>query len=136
MGAAAVVVAYHSRFADVATFLSDPGSLIKPPREFTQLDRQIMSGRPLIWSEYLYAYADGTPFQLLFGFGPESWAKSFDVYPHNTLISTLYELGMIGMIALLLLWITMAVQALKARRPERTTIAPATVDVLLLILAT
>src|SRR3546814_3749139 len=46
-----------------------------------------MSGRPLIWSEYLYAYADGTPFQLLFGFGPESWAKSFDVYPHNTLIS-------------------------------------------------
>src|SRR3546814_7446938 len=42
-GAAAVVVAYHSRFADVATFLSDPGSLIKPPREFTQLDRQIMS---------------------------------------------------------------------------------------------
>src|SRR3546814_14715168 len=87
MGAAAVVVAYHSRFADVATFLSDPGSLIKPPREFTQLDRQIMSGRPLIWSEYLYAYADGTPFQLLFGFGPESWAKRFDVYPHNTLIS-------------------------------------------------
>src|SRR3546814_1351832 len=100
-GAAAVVVAYHSRFADVATFLSDPGSLIKPPREFTQLDRQIMSGRPLIWSEYLYAYADGTPFQLLFGFGPESWAKSFDVYPHNTLISTLYELGIIGMIAML-----------------------------------
>src|SRR3546814_19688883 len=83
------------------------------------LDRQIMSGRPLIWSEYLYAYADGTPFQLLFGFGPESWATSFDVYPHNTLISTLYELGSNGVIAMLLLWITMEVQALKARRNDR-----------------
>src|SRR3546814_5972881 len=58
-GAAAVVVAYHSRFADVATFLSDPGSLIKPPRAFTQLAREIMSGTPRLWSEYPYDYDQG-----------------------------------------------------------------------------
>src|SRR3546814_11681810 len=62
-GAAAVVVAYHSRLADVATFLSDPGSRLNPTRESTDLDRQIISGRPPIWSYNFYASSDGPPFQ-------------------------------------------------------------------------
>src|SRR3546814_3924838 len=55
-----------------------------------------------------------------FGFGPESWAKSFDVYPHNTLISTLYELGIIGMIAMLLNERTDALTAM-GRSEEHTS---------------
>src|SRR3546814_16622460 len=45
-GAAAVVVAYHSRFADVAPFLSAPGSLLHPHRDFPPLDRQNTSCSP------------------------------------------------------------------------------------------
>jgi len=91
VGAAVVAIAYQDRFADLATFLSDPGSLIKSPRSFTQMDRQIMSGRALIWSEYLTAYANGTSLNHLFGFGPESWTKAFDVYPQGDTSFTLYE---------------------------------------------
>jgi hypothetical protein len=135
-GAAAIVVAYQDRFADLVTFLSDPGSLIKAPRSFTQMDRQIMSGRALIWSEYLTAYANGTPLNHLFGFGPESWADAFKVYPHNTLISILYELGALGVGAMLLLWATMAAQAFGARRHERAILIAAHASFILLNFAT
>ncbi|MCF8708217.1 O-antigen ligase family protein [Rhizorhapis sp. SPR117] len=136
VGAAAVAVAYQTRFVDLGTFLADPGALIKPVREFTQIERNILSGRPLIWSEYLYAYAAGQPFQHLFGFGPESWATAFDVYPHNTLIGTLYELGILGLIAMLMLWTVMAGLTLKARRHERLTIGAAHLTFIILNFST
>jgi len=129
-------VTYQSHFADLGTFLSNPGALIKPPREFTQIERNIMSARPLIWSEYLYAYAHGQPFQHLFGFGPESWTKAFDVYPHNTLISTLYELGTLGVIAMVMLWTVMAGLMLKVRRHERLMLAAAHLSFIILNFAT
>lgn len=134
--AAVAVLAFHERFADLATFLSDPGSFLKPPREFTQMDRQIMSGRALIWSEYLYAYADGTPTQLLFGFGAESWTDRFNVYPHNTLIGTLYELGVFGFGAMLLLWISMFLLALRARSEDRLMLSAAHLSFIILNFAT
>ncbi|MBB4640204.1 hypothetical protein [Rhizorhapis suberifaciens] len=134
--AAAVAVAYHEKFVDLATFLSDPGSLIKQPREFTQLDRQIMSGRPLIWSQYLYAYADGTPVQHLFGFGAESWTDTFNVYPHNTLVGTLYELGMFGVGAMLILWFSMLLLAVGVRRTERMTLIAAHLSFIIMNFAT
>src|SRR3546814_3208008 len=37
---------YRESFADLAAFLADPAALIKPPREFDLLERQVMSGRP------------------------------------------------------------------------------------------
>ena len=130
------VLAFHDRFADLAIFLSDAGSLIKPPREFTQLDRQVMSGRALIWSQYLYAYAAGTPTQLLFGFGAESWTNTFTVYPHNTLIGTLYELGAFGLGAMLLLWISMFLLAIRGRREDRLMLAAAHLSFIILNFAT
>lgn len=136
VGAAAFVVLYHDRFADVATFLSDPGALIKDPRSFTQVDRQIMSGRALIWSQYIYAYLEGQPFQLLFGFGPESWTTTFDVYPHNTLVGTLYELGGVGVGAMLLLWTTMAALALRSRASDRLILLSAHFSFIVLNFAT
>jgi hypothetical protein len=136
VGAAVFAVLYQARFADLGAFLADPGALIKPPREFTQVERNILSARPLIWSRYLYAYAEGQPFQHLFGFGAESWTKAFDVYPHNTLISTLYELGMLGVIAMLLLWTSMAALAFKARRHDRLILVAAHLSFFLLNMAT
>lgn len=134
--AAALAVAYHDKFTDLATFLSNPGSLIKEPREFTQLDRQVMSGRPLIWSQYLFAYADGTPIQHLFGFGAESWTDIFSVYPHNTLVGTLYELGMFGVGAMLILWFSMLLLAIGARRKERLTLIAAHMSFIIMNFAT
>lgn len=106
---------YSDKFTDLAAFLSDPSGLIKPPRDFDLLERQVMSARPLIWSSYIYAWADGTPLQHLFGFGPESWEGLFKVYPHNTLVATLYELGWFGVAAMITLWATMFAAAASAR---------------------
>lgn len=106
---------YSDKFADLAAFLADPAAMIKPPRDFDLLERQVMSGRPLIWSSYIYAWAEGTPLQHLFGLGPESWEGVFKVYPHNTLVATLYELGWFGVAAMILLWTVMASAAASAR---------------------
>ena len=108
-------LSYSASFADLAAFLSDPAGLIKPPRDFDLLERQVMSGRPLIWSSYIYAWAGGTPLQHLFGLGPESWEGVFKVYPHNTLIATLYELGWFGVAAMIALWAVMFAAAASAR---------------------
>lgn len=116
-------VLYSDKFVDLATFLSNPGHLIKPPREFDYADRQVMSARPLIWSSYLYAWADGGAARHLFGFGPESWEGLFKVYPHNTLVATLYELGIFGVAAMLLLWGTMFYAALCSRAERLKLIA-------------
>ena len=107
-------LSYSASFADLAAFLADPAGLIKPPRDFDLLERQVMSGRPLIWSSYIYAWAAGTPLQHLFGLGPESWEGVFKVYPHNTLIATLYELGWLGIAAMLALWTVMFAAAASA----------------------
>lgn len=106
---------YSAKFADLGAFLSDPGGLIKPPRDFDLLERQVMSARPLIWSSYIYAWADGTPLQHLLGFGPESWQGLFKVYPHNTLVGTLYELGWFGVAAMIALWTVMFATAATVR---------------------
>ena len=107
-------LSYSASFADLAAFLADPAGLIKPQRDFDLLERQVMSGRPLIWSSYIYAWAAGTPLQHLFGLGPESWEGVFKVYPHNTLIATLYELGWLGIAAMLALWTVMFAAAASA----------------------
>ena len=109
------VLLYSAKFADLGAFLSDPTALIKPPRDFDYLERQVMSARPLIWSSYIYAWADGTPLQHLFGFGPESWVGLLKVYPHNTLVGTLYDLGWFGVAAMLALWTVMFTAAIAAR---------------------
>lgn len=106
---------YSDKFTDLAAFLADPAAMIKPPRDFDLLERQVMSARPLIWSSYIYAWAEGTPIQHLFGLGPESWEGVFKVYPHNTLVATLYELGWLGVAAMVTLWTAMFAAAASAR---------------------
>lgn len=128
-------ILYGDRFADIAVLLHDPGSFIKPPREFTIADRQIMSARAYIWSGYLYAWADGQSWQYLLGFGPGSWEGVFKVYPHNTLIATLYELGLAGVAAMLSLWGVMLHAAWRARG-ERLKLVAAHLSFLILNMAT
>lgn len=128
-------LSYSASFADLGAFLSDPAALIKPPRDFDLLERQVMSARPLIWSSYIYAWADGTPIQHLFGLGPESWEGVFKVYPHNTLVATLYELGWFGIAAMIALWTVMFVAAASAHG-ERFKLLAAHFSFFLLNMAT
>ncbi|WP_423603300.1 hypothetical protein [Sphingomonas sp. MS122] len=129
------VLLYSTKFADLGAFLSDPAGLIKSPRDFDYLERRVMSARPLIWSSYIYAWAEGTPLQHLFGFGPESWEGLFKVYPHNTLVGTLYELGWFGVAAMITLWTVMFVAA-AASRGERFKLVAAHFAFFLLNMAT
>jgi len=89
----------HDRFADLGNALARGVSLIQPPEYFTAEEHRMFSGRAYIWSQYIDAYLRGNLFQILFGFGPDSWIGRFTLYAHNTFISQLYELGIAGVAA-------------------------------------
>ena len=101
------------RFSDVASIFTT--DLIKEPASFTRAEHEMLSGRAYLWSEYIYAYDDAKPFQKLIGLGPDSWDVRFKMYAHNTLVSYLYEIGIVGVIAILALWGTMFALAPSSR---------------------
>lgn len=124
------------RFKDLAVFLDDPSRYIKPQAEFTVEDRRLLSGRAYIWSGYLFSWTDGSLLNHLVGFGPDSWPNWFRVYPHNTAIAYLFELGIAGLFLLLLLWITMLLQALRAQKGVRINLIFAHLAFIFMNLAT
>jgi len=126
----------QARFGDLAEFLSHPGAYLKPQEEFSLEERRLLSGRPYIWSGYLLAWAESTPLQHLFGFGPGSWSEWFRVYPHNTLVAYLFELGLFGLALLLWWWAAMYRLAARALRPRRSDLVFAQFSFILLNLAT
>jgi len=136
IGLVAVGTADPTRFADIGTVVSKGTSIIKPPETFSSDDRRVLSGRPYIWSNYIYAYEKGKPIQKVFGFGPDSWSTLFDFYAHNTLVSYLYELGVLGVAAILLLWGTMLAVAWRVQRTLRAQVLAAHASFFLLNMAT
>lgn len=102
------------RFYDISLLLRDGSSFIKYPWQFTTADRQIMSGRLLLWSQYIYAYSQGDALQHLLGFGPDSWKLGFRKYAHNAYVSALYEQGIVGLLAYLGIFVHFVAQALRA----------------------
>ena len=50
------LAATGGRFSDLAAVAST--DLFKPPEAYTYADQRILSARPYIWSQYLYAYAE------------------------------------------------------------------------------
>ncbi|HET9715230.1 MAG TPA: hypothetical protein VFP60_03510 [Pseudolabrys sp.] len=91
----------YDRFADLGAAMDRGVSLIQPPEYFTQEEHRLFSGRAYIWSQYIDAYLSGDLFQILFGFGPDSWVGRFALYAHNTFVGQLYELGIAGVGALI-----------------------------------
>lgn len=110
------------RFTDLAIFFGDPGQYIKPQGEFSFDERRLLSGRVYIWSGYIYAWLDGSTLNHLIGFGPDSWEEIFKVYPHNTIIAYLYELGWAGVFLLFTFWFTMIKLAMQAPAEDRATL--------------
>lgn len=124
VGAAALsgaVIAGQERFSDLGTATASDSVLIQPKGDFSTEQRRVMSGRPYIWSGYIYAWINGDAEQKLIGAGAETWPQNFELYAHNTLVSSLYEIGVVGVFAVLFLWGSMLWLAVLAKgwpRPE------------------
>lgn len=88
----------RERFSDVAILISNLDIVLKAPIYFSETEKDIMSARVYIWSQYIDAYRSGGLINQLFGYGAESWNRVFPKYAHNTFVSYLYEFGLIGII--------------------------------------
>lgn len=135
-GSLGIAISEADRFSDVGVLISRNTSLIKPPATFSTEDRHVMSGRPLIWSEYYYAWDASTPRQHAIGLGPETWTGKIAVYAHNTLVSALYEVGWVGVICYLLLWFWFLALAFLVPKPARWACLAGHVSFLILNMAT
>lgn len=135
-GLAVAADAAGSRFADLVEFLSRPADFIKPPETFSVEERRLLSGRVYIWSGYIHAWIEATPIQHLIGFGPDSWSSYFRVYPHNTLVAFLFELGLLGLAVLTWWWVAMLRLAAGALPGRRGDLLFAQMSFILLNLAT
>lgn len=95
------VRAVIDRFAEIGTVFDSMGELIKAPIYYTDLEQDYFSARVYLWSQYVDAYLDSSFVQHLIGLGADSWEHHFHRYAHNTFVSYLYELGIIGCGALI-----------------------------------
>lgn len=114
-----VSLMFAERFSDVATATSGHVNFFKPADQYTVEESRLLSGRPRIWSMYIYGWLAGDLSQHIIGFGPESWSSIFPLYAHNTLISYLYEYGVIGVVCILFLWCSMLMAALRVKHGHR-----------------
>ncbi|PZO54461.1 MAG: hypothetical protein DCF16_05160 [Alphaproteobacteria bacterium] len=110
---------FASRFQDVTVLFSGDVNLIKPPHEYSVDETRLLSGRPRIWSMYIYGWTLGGPLQHVIGFGPESWSQIFPLYAHNTLVNYLFEFGIVGVVGVLFLWFSMLGAAFRVRHHHR-----------------
>jgi hypothetical protein len=136
LGLTGVAVTSHERFVDLGVVWERGSDIIQPPTTLSTEDRRLMSGRPALWSKYIYAWADGEAWQTVVGFGPESWSGVMDIYAHNTLVSALYEVGVAGTIAMLILWGSFISMAALAPAGVRGKLVAAHLSFVLLNMAT
>jgi hypothetical protein len=131
-----VSLAFAARFQDAAVVATGDVNFFKPPDEYTVEETRLLSGRPVIWSTYIFGWLQGDMLNYVIGNGPESWADRYRVYAHNTLINALYEYGIVGVIATLFLWFSMLAAALRVRHHHRGVLVGAHITFILLNMAT
>ena len=132
----AIAWMFRERFQDVVTVLESIDDLIKPQAQYSYEQKQLLSARPYIWSAYIEAYIDGTLRNHILGFGPDAWIGTMSVYAHNTLISAIYEYGVLGVAAFCTLWATMFYAAVRTPAGVRGRLIAAHLSFLLLNMAT
>lgn len=84
------------RFAEIGTVVDESANLIKSPLYYTEWEQDYFSARVYIWSQYIDAYVNSNAVQHLIGMGADSWEHQFRKYAHNTFVSCLFELGLLG----------------------------------------
>jgi hypothetical protein len=127
---------FADRFNDVTAMTSGDVNFFKRPSEYTTDEGRLLSGRPYIWSSYIYAWIDGDFTEYVIGFGPESWNDTFPLYAHNTLVNYLYEYGIVGVVVILWVWGSMLVSALRVRHKQAGVLVGAHLSFLVLNMAT
>lgn len=127
---------FAERFGDVSVAASGDVNFFKPADEYTVEESRLLSGRPRIWSMYIYGWLRGDLTEYVIGSGPESWSRDFTVYAHNTLINGLYEYGVVGVVGILFLWFSMLAAALRVRHPNRGVLIGAHLSFLMLNMST
>lgn len=105
-------VSMSERFADVGTLISNLDLILKAPVYFSEVEKDIMSARVYIWSQYINAFIHADLLNQLLGFGPGSWSSTFKLYAHNTFVSYLYEYGLLGLLMFLFLCVSIVIQIL------------------------
>ena len=136
VGLTAIGIHSADRFADLGTVYQRGFGIIQRPGTFSAEDRHLLSGRAEIWSLYIYTWRDGSAWQHVLGFGPETWTNVLHLYAHNTLVSALYETGVVGVLALLFLWLTMLVLSLATPSPVRLRLVAAHLTFIIVNMAT
>ncbi|WP_201833344.1 O-antigen ligase family protein [Microvirga zambiensis] len=130
------VIALQERFNDLFVTLANLSDLVKPPEYYTASDEELLSARAVIWSRYISAYLEGSLLNLAFGFGPDSWEDVFTRYAHNTFISSLYEIGVVGLASMIVLFVSNFRFAFASAPAYRPLVVGAHVGFLILNLAT
>jgi hypothetical protein len=102
----------QERFADVGLMLNNLDLILKAPIYFSESEKDIMSARVFIWSQYINAFVTADGLNQIFGFGPDSWKFRFNLYAHNSFVSYLYEYGVLGLGSFLMVCIVMITQPL------------------------
>ena len=105
-------VTMSERFSDVGTLISNLDLILKAPIYFSEMEKDIMSARVYIWSQYINAFIHADLLNQLLGFGPGSWSSAFKLYAHNTFVSYLYEYGLLGLLMFLFLCVSTVIQTL------------------------
>lgn len=131
-----VSLMFADRFQDVAVATSGDVDFFKRPEYYTVEESRLISGRPRIWSGYIYAWLDADLEEHVIGFGPESWNDNFYRYAHNTLVNYLYEYGLVGVVVILWVWFSMLAAALRVRHPHAGILVGAHLSFLVLNMAT
>lgn len=131
-----VSLLFAERFNDVTVMTSGDVNFFKRPSEYTVDEGRLLSGRPYIWSSYIFAWLDGDLTEYVIGFGPESWNDIFPLYAHNTMVNYLYEYGVVGVVILLWVWGSMLVSALRVRHPQGGVLVGAHLSYIVLNMAT
>jgi hypothetical protein len=88
------------RFAEIGTVIDSTTQLIKSPLFYTEWEQDYFSARVYIWSQYIDAYLQADSTQHVIGLGADAWEHQFRKYAHNTFISHLYELGILGCVGI------------------------------------
>jgi hypothetical protein len=127
---------FQDRFSDLLAVLGDKRPIIRDPMTFSFEERRYLSGRPYLWSTYYWAWKDGTPVNHLLGFGPTASEGAFHIHPHNTLMLTLYDMGLLGVGAILFWWGALALYALRAAPSRRAVLLAGHMSFFLINMAT
>ncbi|OQW63186.1 MAG: hypothetical protein A4S17_07690 [Proteobacteria bacterium HN_bin10] len=127
---------FAERFQDLTVATSGDVNFFKPAQYYTVEESRLLSGRPRIWSAYIYAWLEGDLTEHVIGFGPESWNDVFPLYAHNTLVNYLYEYGIIGVVVILWVWFSMLAAAIRVRHPHAGVLIGAHLSFLVLNMST